>query len=198
MEFNDVVRKRRMVRHFTDEPVSWETVERIVSVAQRAPSAGFSQGVSFVAVTDPAVRKSIAELCGEDEGYVQSGFDPFISQAPVQIVVATSERVYKDRYREPDKRPDPTKPEMEWPVPYWHTDAGMALLLILLAAVNEGLAGAFVGTWHQREIQELLGMPRDFVPVGVAMIGHGAPDRKSPSLRRGRRPLDDVLHRERW
>jgi hypothetical protein len=35
-------------------------------------------------------------------------------------------------------------------------------------------------------------------PVGVALVGHGAPDRRTRSLRRGRRPLAEVLHRERW
>lgn len=197
MDFTEVVRRRRMVRHFTDEPVPRETVERIVEAAQHAPSAGFSQGVSFVVVTDEALRKQVAELAGEDQ-YTASGHHPFISQAPVQVIVCTSEKVYKDRYREPDKKPDPHAEEMEWPVPYWHTDAGMSLLLILLAAVNEGLAGAFVGVWPQRELQELLGIPEHFVPIGVTMIGHGAADLKSPSLKRGRRKLDAVLHWERW
>lgn len=45
MEFSDVVRKRRMVRHFTPESVPDERIDRIVSLAPRAPSAGFSQGV---------------------------------------------------------------------------------------------------------------------------------------------------------
>lgn len=114
------------------------------------------------------------------------------------VIVCTSERVYKERYLEPDKKPDPTTEEKEWPVPYWHADAGMALLLILLGAVDEGLAGAFVRVRDQEGLQNYLGIPRDFVPIGVAMIGHGAPDRKSPSLKRGRWPLDTVLHWERW
>jgi len=105
------------------------------------------------------------------------GLDPFVSEAPVQIVVCTSEKVYKDRYREPDKKPDPEAEEQEWPVPYWHTDAGMALVLILLAAVNEGLAGAFVGVWQQPELQQLLGIPEDFLPIGVAMIGQPISER---------------------
>jgi nitroreductase len=187
-----------MVRHFTDEAIRAETVDRIIAAAQHAPSAGFSQGVSFVAVTDPEMRRAIARIAGEEEGYTAGGFHPFISEAPVQIIVCTSERVYKDRYREPDKKPDPEAEEMEWPVPYWHTDAGCALMLILLAAVNEGLAGAFVGVWDQRGLQNLLGIPEDFIPIGVTMIGHPAPDIPSPSLKRGRRKLEDVLHRERW
>jgi nitroreductase len=197
MDFYEVVRKRRMVRHFTDEAVPTEAIDRIIAAAQRAPSAGFSQGVSFVVVTDPETRRTIAAIAGESE-YTSGGFDPFVSQAPVQVIICTSEKVYKDRYREPDKKPDPEAEEMEWPVPYWHTDAGCALMLILLAAVNEGLAGAFVGVWDQRALQELLGIPADFIPIGVTMIGHGAPDVKSGSLQRGRRQLDEVLHRERW
>ncbi len=194
MNFEDVVRKRRMVRHFTDEPVSVETVEHIVELAQRAPSAGFSQGVSFVMVTDPKMRKNVAELAGE-AGY--QGFDPFISEAPVQIILCTSEKVYKERYREPDKRAEGEE-EHEWPSPYWHTDAGCALMILLLAAVDQGLAGAFVGLWNQQGMRELLDIPAHFTPVGVVMVGHGAPDVKSPSLKRGRRKLEDVLHRERW
>jgi nitroreductase len=197
MDFEQVVRKRRMVRHFTGEPVSRETVDRIIALAQRTPSAGFSQGVAFVTVTDPETRQRVGEIAGE-EGYTSGGFDPFISEAPVQVVICTSEKVYKDRYREPDKKPDPDAEELEWPVPYWHTDAGCALMLLLLAAVNEGLAGAFVGVWDQKGLQELLGIPEHFLPIGVAMIGHGAPDVPSPSLKRGRRKLEDVFHRERW
>ena len=196
MQFQDVVRKRRMVRHFTAEPVPDEVVERLVEAAQHAPSAGFSQGISFVAVTDEATRKQVAALAGE-EMYVRGGMHPFISEAPVQIVICASEAVYKERYREPDKKA-PGEEEMEWPVPYWHTDAGCALMLILLAAVDEGLAGAFVGIWRQRELQDLLGIPSPFEPIGIALIGHPAPDVPSPSLKRGRRLLADVLHKERW
>lgn len=197
MDFWDVVRKRRMVRHFTGDPVPAETVDAIIRAAQHAPSAGFSQGVSFVAVTDPDMRQAIARVAGE-EGYTSGGFHPFISEAPVQIVICTSEHIYKERYREPDKKPDPDAEEPEWPVPYWHTDAGMALVLILLAAVNEGLAGAFVGVWDKQGLRELLGIPEHFTPIGVTMIGHPAPDVPSPSLKRGRRRLEDVLHREHW
>lgn len=185
-----------MVRHFTPEPVPIEAVERIVEMAQHAPSAGFSQGVSFVLVTDAEMRRRIAVLADE-EGYVSRGMDPFISEAPVQIVVCTSEKVYRDRYREPDKL-GPNGEEIEWPVPYWHTDAGCAMMLLLLATVNEGLAGAFVGVHEPDAVRALLGAPEHVTPIGVVMIGHGAEDVRSPSLKRGRRALGDVLHRERW
>ncbi len=185
-----------MVRHFTDEPVPGATVERIVRMAQHAPSAGFSQGVSFVLVTDPQTRHLVG-ICSGEEGYVEGDFHPFVSQAPVQIVVCTSEKVYRDRYSEADKL-GPNGEQIEWPVPYWHTDAGCALMLLLLAAVNEGLDTAFVGTPDPTGLRTLLDIPSDVEPVGVVLIGYGAPDVRSPSLKRGRHSLDTQLHRGRW
>lgn len=196
MDFLDVVRRRRMVRRFAPEPVPDEVIERLVRVAQHAPSAGFSQGVSFVAVTDEERRTQVAALCGE-AGYVAAGFGPFVSGAPVQIVVCTSEAVYQARYREPDKRRAAARDPL-FPVPWWYVDAGAALMLLLLAAVDEGLASAFVGIRDHDGLRDLLGIPPDVMPVGVALIGRPAPDRRSRSLQRGRRPLDEVLHRERW
>ncbi len=72
------------------------------------------------------------------------------------------------------------------------------MMLVLLAAVNEGLGSAFVGVMEPKRLQELLDIPDDYLPIGVTMIGHPAADRKSGSLKRGRRSIEDVLHRERW
>ncbi len=83
MEFRDVVQKRCMVRNFTTEPVDPAAIRRILDLARRGPSAGYTQGQSFVVVTDTETRKEIGRLCGE-EYYVAIGFDPFISKAPTR------------------------------------------------------------------------------------------------------------------
>lgn len=196
MEFQDVLRKRRMVRNYTDEPVDTEVIERIVAAGQRAPSAGNSQGVVYVVVTEEATRNAIGEIAGE-KNYVAGGFDRFISGAPVQVIICTSENVYHERYNEPDKKPE-GEDEINWPIPYWHTDAGASMMAILLAATDEGLGSAFIGVAEPKQLQDLLGIPDDYLPIGLAMIGHAAPDKKSGSLKRGRRSLETVLHRERW
>ena len=105
MDFTAIVRKRRMVRHFTADPVATETIERIVSLAQRAPSAGFTQGQSFIVVTNPDLKKQIASLCDEEE-YVEAGYHPFVSGAPVLVPPRTSETAYHRRYQEADKLDD--------------------------------------------------------------------------------------------
>jgi nitroreductase len=54
MEFQDVVRKRKMVRSFEDRPIPRDLVDRILANAQRAPSAGFSQGWALLALEAPS------------------------------------------------------------------------------------------------------------------------------------------------
>ena len=197
MEFTEVVQRRRMVRNYTGEPIGPDVLDRILDTGIRIPSAGFSQGVFLVAVTDAETRGEIARLCGEEE-YVVDGFDPWISGAPVHILVCVSSAVYADRYAAADKGgPDsPLANADNWPVPYWWVDGGASMQNLLLAAVDEGLAAGFLGSHRMPEIKTLLGIPDDVSPIGIVTIGHPAPDRKSGSLKRGRRP--DTIHRERW
>ncbi len=187
MEFERVVRKRRMIRAFKPLPVPEEKVGRIVELAQHYPSAGFSQGMAFIVVTEPERVRRIREL------------NRLRGDAPVLMVPCVSEKLYHDRYHEPDKiRPDGT--EIEWPVPYWYFDAGCASLLILLAVVDGGLAAYLAGAFRPDLLRKELGIPDDFVPVGVISIGYPDYDRHvpSPSLDRGRRPLSQVVHSQHW
>ena len=195
MDFAQVVARRRMVRRYRDDPVEPAVLARVLQVAIRGPSAGWSQGVRFVAVTDPGTRAGIAERCGEPE-HLRRGFQPWLSTAPVHVVVTVREDDYRRRYAEADKRgsrgPD------AWRVPYWWVDAGAALQLLLLAAVDEGLAAGFLDIADPDGIRELLGIPADVALVGLVTLGHPAPDRASSSLRRGRRPAGEVIRYERW
>lgn len=191
-----MVAGRRMVRNYLPDPVPDEILERLVDAGIRAPSAGFSQGLGFVIVTDAGIRSAIAGLADEGE-YVASGFAPWISGAPAHIVITVSEEAYRARYREPDKL-GPNGEEIEWPVPYWWVDAGAGLMAILLAAVDEGLAAGFLGVHAVPELASLLHLPPDHLPIGVVTIGQPAPDRRSSSLKRGRRPRESVVHWETW
>ena len=196
MDFKEVVRRRRMVRHFTDEPIDAETIKRILDLARRAPSAGYTQGQSWVVVTQPDLKHKIADLCGE-EGYVESGFHHFISGAPVLLVPCTSEAAYHRRYQEPDKIMDDGS-EIVWPVPYWFMDIGCATMITLLAAVDEGLSAGFAGVHDLAALRALLNIPDEITPMGIIPVGHRAPDKPSPSLKRGRKTIEEVTHWERW
>jgi nitroreductase len=198
MEFRDILRSRRMHRAFLPEPLPDEQVERIVSVIRRAPSGGFSQGGSIVVVTDDAKRAEIARAFG-DEHYSTNGRN-FIADAPVHMVISANESRYHARYNEADKLAATGGVEVTWPVPYWFVDAGALMMLVLMAAIDEGLAGAFIGHPDQKRIfDELLGLPEDVVPIGLALIGKPG---ESPSigsrLKSRQRSLDDLIHRGRW
>ena len=196
MEFHDVVVRRRMVRNFADKSISPKIIERIVELTRHAPSAGFTQGQSFIIVTRPELKKAIANTCGEEED-VQSGFDAFISKAPVLLIPCTSEAAYHRRYQETDKvNEDGT--EIVWPVPYWFMDIGCAVMIGLLAAIDEGLVTAFVGSQDLDTFRSLLSMPDEVTPVGVIAVGYRAPDIPSPSLKRGRKPDQEYIHHEKW
>lgn len=197
MEFGEVVRRRRMVRNYDpDKPVPRDSLERIAAAAQRAPSAGFSQGQRLIVVTETDRRLRIAEICDEP-GYVGAGFDPWVSRAPALFVPCVSEEIYHARYREQDKVDDDGN-EIDWPVPYWWVDMGATVMLILLAAIDEGLAAGFLGTHRTADLQAELGLPADMQPVGVMTIGHPLPDRRSGSLKRGWVKPDDFVRWERW
>ncbi|GBD15481.1 FMN reductase [NAD(P)H] [bacterium HR26] len=117
MDFAEVVRKRRMVRHFKADPFARESLERILDLARRAPSAGYTQGQSFIVVTDPERRRAVADACDESFEVKLYGY-PWISEAPVQIVACTSEEAYRRGHREPEELPADGS-EIDWPVPYW-------------------------------------------------------------------------------
>ena len=184
-----------MVRNYSPAPIDRATIERILEAARRAPSAGFSQGVYLVVVTDEETRRKIAGIAGEEE-YAARGFDRWMSKAPVHIAVCVSEDDYHERYNEPDKLEDGR--EIEWPIPYWWVDVGAAFMLLLLAAVDEGLAAGFFGVHRVGGIENVLGIPPRVKAIGVVTIGRAEPDRPSGSLDRGRRSADETISWEHW
>ncbi|MCB1246157.1 MAG: nitroreductase family protein [Acidimicrobiia bacterium] len=199
MEFRDVVVRRRMVRNYTDASVDHAAIDRILDAAVRAPSAGFSQGQRFVVVTEPDRRHAIAVAAGEPH-YVADGFDPWISRAPVHIVLAVDKGAYLRRYSEPDKTGDRGRPSVEsdWIVPFWWVDAGASMMALLYAAVDEGLAAGFLGVQAFDGIRDVTGIPDDVDIVGVCTLGYPAEDRRSGSLARGWNDRASVVRWEHW
>ena len=185
-----------MVRNYQDKPIDSKVLGRIADAALRAPSAGNSQAIGVVVVTDDTVRSEIANLADEPS-YVAAGFDPWISKAPAHIVISVSEKVYRDRYSENDKT-GPNGETIEWPIPYWWVDAGAAMMAVLLAAVDEGLAAGFLGVHSVPDLASRLDFPPDHTPIGVVTVGHPAEDRRSNSLDRPVKPRDSMIHLDQW
>jgi nitroreductase len=199
MEFREVVRARRMVRDYDpDRPVPAEVRDRLLEHAIRAPSAGFSQGWAFLVLETPEERDRF--WAATTDGGTPDGWLSRMRRAPLLVVPLSHKAAYLDRYAESDKGWT-DRDEGRWPVPYWDVDTGMASLLMLLTAVDEGLAACFFGVPPDRidAFRAAFGVPAGYTPVGCVSVGYaGAEDRRSPSLRRGRRGLAEVVHRGRW
>jgi nitroreductase len=198
MSLYELLKQRRMVRHYTGERVSRDVLERIVATVRRAPSAGFSQGQRLLVVDDPSLLATLAE---EDE---LEGMEPWFASAAAHVIVLTREQDYHDRYTSQDKLDATGGTEIDWPVPYWHVDAGAALMLVLLAAIEEGLSAGVYGIVpaDQPRVRELLHIPDELAIVAGITLGHGAPDpewsKATSRATQRRRTLDELVHWNTW
>ncbi|HEY6566539.1 MAG TPA: nitroreductase family protein [Actinomycetota bacterium] len=199
MEFRQVVRRRRMVRRFDQAPVPTEVMDRVLDAGRRAPSAGFSQGVDFVVLDTPESVADFWRITRDPE----FGWEPEdIAVGPTVIVLPIADhRRYIERYSQPDKIDFGMDEAANWPVKFWEIDAAMASMMMLLAAVDEGLGGWFFGITHgERGLLDRLGVPEGLRPVGIIGFGVRAED-EEPSgswMSRRRRPFEDQVHRGGW
>jgi nitroreductase len=203
VEFAEVLKKRRMVRAYTDELVAPDVRERILAAANRAPSAGFSQGYALMTLEGRDQLGPFWELLARyhaDQSNAGPSFEP-VTKAPLVVVPLSCKDIYLDRYARDDKGWT-DRDEARWPVPYWDIDTGFTALLMLLAAVDEGLGALFLGIPPVQipEFRDLYGVPDTYLPIGAVAIGH--PDRDSDqggsSRVLKRRTLDDLVHRGHW
>lgn len=196
--------RRRSVRAYRPDPVPREVLQRITDGAVvRAPSAGFSQGLRLVVVTDPETRRAIA-AAGAEEELAQKGRPRWKAAAPVHVVVLVCEADYHERYRRADKLAVTGGREIEWPAPYWFVDAGAAMMLLMLGALDEGLGAAVFGCTDVPALRRALSLPDDVHFVAVVTMGYpaaadeDAAARWSSTFRERRRPRGEVVHWERW
>lgn len=201
MDFQDVVRKRRMIRRYDpDRQVPQDVVDRILHNATRAPSAGFSQGWGFLVLEGPerVARFRTAATPAEDaDHWFAANVD-----APLVIVAHSNKSAYVDRYAEDDKG-HTDRSDAWWPAPYWDIDTGFASLLMLLTAVDAELGACFFGIPVDRinTYREAFQVPASFHPIGAISIGYPA-DPPTPGFRKvvseRRRSTDSVIHRGMW
>jgi nitroreductase len=188
-----------MVRNYDpDRPVPAAARERILEHAIRAPSAGFSQGWAFLVLEDVVDRDRFWLAATPGTGGRRQWLVN-MRHAPLINVAHSDRAAYLDRYAEPDKGWT-DRDEARWPVPYWHIDAGFASMLMLLTAVDEGLGACFFGIPPDRTqaYRAEFGVPERLTPIGAVSVGFAAADHRSGSLNRGRRPVDEVVHRGQW
>jgi len=173
MEFQELVRKRGMVRAFRPDPVPEELVQKLLANAVRAPSAGHLQPWEFIVVRDGETKRRLAQAAlGQ----------MFLAQAPV--VIATCRNMERNAWRYGDRGRHF----------YSLIDTSFATLMILLTARNEGLGACLVGAYRDEEVWRILGLPEHVRSVGLVGLGWPA----EPATRAERIPLAEVVHYERF
>src|SRR5918996_1424283 len=193
MQTLEAIRRRRMVRRFADQAVPADVLDSLLEAAVHAPSAGFAQGTEFVVLKDPKELDRFWETTDpwgrkrvEEQG-----------APPVVVIVFSNKRRYLQRYSQPDKQGLGMDVEQGWPVPYWDIDSGMAVMLMLLVAIDAGLGGWLFGIFHgEDELLRWLGAPAGMRPIGAVGLGYPHPneDLLGSALSRARRPLNEVVH----
>jgi nitroreductase len=173
MDFETVVKRRRMCREFSDRDVPQEKIDRILDIASRYPSAGHTEPQEFIVVHNQRMKEDLAHAALDQM---------FVAQAPLVIVVVSDVRRSARRYGERGVRF------------FSIIDGAFVAMLILLAVVEEGLGACFVGSFYDEEVQELLSLPQEVRPIGIIPIGYCA---EGPRKLR-RRSREQIVHRDRY
>ena len=188
-----------MIRRFDQRSVPVDTVDRIIDMGRRAPSAGFSQGLELLVLDTPETVATFWETTRDPEfGWEEET----VAHGPTVLILPLPDpRRYVERYAQPDKIEFGMDEEANWPVRFWEVDAAMASMLILLAAVEEGLGGWFFGiTSGERALLDHFGVPAHLRPIGIIGLGYRDQD-EEPSgswMKHRRRPLEEQIHRNGW
>lgn len=169
MEAIDCIMTRRSIRRYTSEPVSEETVEKILKAAMAAPSAGNQQPWRFIVLTERDSLEAAASA---------TPYGNILEGAAFGLVVCADTHDIKH-------------PAM------WQQDCSAATENALLAAHALGLGAVWLGFWPKMErvtpLKESLGIPEGVEPLAVIAFGDPA-EEKPPADR-----YDPVfIHRERW
>ena len=188
-----------MTRAFRPDPVPRDSLDRCLDAARRAPSAGNTQALDLLVLDGPDATAAYWDVTLPASRRATFRW-PGLLRAPVLLVPCAHAQAYVDRYGEPDKAATGLGAGADrWAVPYWHVDAGMAAMAVLLTAVDLGLGALLFGLFdHEAAVRARFGIPDERHPVATIAVGHPRPDAPGRSAGRIRRPAEAVVHRGSW
>ena len=169
MELYDAIYTRRSIRAYDPEkPVARETLDKIISAAQMAPSWKNTQTADFIAVVTPEMRRKVLEALPAFNANSAAG-------APVILILTA--RKFRAGYERDGSYS--TKKEDRWEM----FDSGLAAQNLCLAAWNEGLGTCIMGIYDEDRLPALLELPEDryvtaVIPMGYPAQSPNAPKRK--------------------
>jgi nitroreductase len=187
-----------MTRRFDPRPIPAVELVELLDLARRAPSAGYSQGVHFLVFSGDD-RATFWRTTDSEQWFAQR--QPELFHASTLVVPLAEPVAYTARYAEADKSGHGLDDAANWPVPFWLTDAAMAVQNLLLLAEDRGLGALYFGIFRNADVLlREASVPDDVVALGAVALGYRAAD-DAPSgsaVTRQRRPVAEVVHHSRW
>lgn len=171
METWDAIRARRNVRGYANRPIPGEDLDRILEAGRRTPSSMNQQAWDFVIVTD---RDRLVEL----STVWRFAEHVATSAATIALVMPAS--------GDPDRRET------------FQYDLGQVTMSMMLAAADLGVGSGHAAVGDQANARRILGLPDDRECAWLIALGYPLDRPLGPIARPKRRPLDEVVHRERW
>jgi nitroreductase len=172
---------RRSIRAYTDEPVSEEALAEILEAARLAPSGSNTQPWHYIVIRSAEQRAAVAKVSHDQK---------WMNTAPVFIACVGDIRCRIRGYDGPALDEHSELPELK----KMAVDMGIGIEHLVLEAENQGLGTCWVAWFTQADIQPVLGVPEGAFVVAVVTLGHPV-SRPEP---RKRRPMDEIVHDERW
>ncbi len=170
MNVLDAIRTKRAVRKFRDEPLPEDVVRTILNAGRRSQSSKNEQAWQFIAIRDKSILKALSE-CGTWAGH--------LAGAALGVAILT---------------PDPTAKFQTM------FDAGQAAAFMQLAAWELGVGSVPASIYEFEKARTILGFPPEWHLRIALSFGYPLEEEKlsAPPKKGGRRPLEEVVHWERW
>ncbi len=172
--FMDLVNQRESTRNFSARGVTIDIVDRCIEAARLAPSACNSQPWTFHVISEPKLKRQIAEAT------LQKGtsLNKFALDAPMLVVVTVSKGNLRTKVG-----------QMISGLPYYLIDVGIAAEHFCLQATEEGLGTCMIGWFQEKTIREHLKMNRDERVALVIALGYSS---DTLSRSKSRKKLEDI------
>lgn len=168
--FHELCAARHSIRHFSDEPVQMADIEKLIGVAQLAPSVENTQPWHFHIVTDADTRNQLMDT---------SCYGNFDSGASTFIVVTC------------DRTAKPTSQKIIWNPKELEYSCAIAMNHLILAATAAGLGSCWISL-HHGQTHDILKLKDHQIIIDGIMLGHVNPADKTDTADHVRKPVKEV------
>jgi len=168
MDVFTAIEQRRSIRKYKDKPVEEEKLQKVLEAARLSPSARNEQNWKFVVVKDADTREKLTEAIGQ----------PFVREAPIILVCCGTE----------------PNAIMRGGQPRYTVDLSIATAYMMLAAYEQGLGTCWLGSYDEKAVKKVLGIPEKVRVVSITPLGY---PNESPAPR-PRKSIDEIVSYDKF